>query len=545
MARTAILKTVAVEQVLDSIKLDDSESILSLISLAELLLTGLETESEYPSEFVLWRLTGERGHVSEESIPGDELRRDLVVLIQRVSIHAPIPLAQIEDGAWDLHEASASIGVSIRTLQRWRDQGLVLQHVLFPDGQSRLAVTHASLARFREQSPERFLKATKFSRMNSQEEEQFVSATRDLIAQGASPNQAALQVASSSSRSHETIRQLIRRRKGERGPVMGAGGRISPKERRLVLKAWNRGLDPQLVAARLGRSRSAVRRIGSEARADRLRLLRPVWLHLAAFENLEAERILLQAAQVVEAPEPARTEADPIQAILERGALDSELLEPLLLPAMHLQRCVVARLIDTLPRTPSVARLDLIETGLRRADILRLRIGRAVLGASLARLEQAEGESFEGFSPEQRLVRIAFCIEVVDRMLDAFDPRARGELEPRLDRRVALETDKQIALRQRRGESTFDSLNHQSGHPLELVASLEPMRLILGLSPHLCARISRLSTPEQHLLHSRFGLESLRPQTIEELAEAAGGSVRSISTRLQDSIHTLRGLGAE
>ena len=82
MARTAILKTVAVEQVLDSIKLDDSESVLSLISLAELLLTGLETESEYPSEFVLWRLTGERGHVSEESIPGDELRRDLVVLIQ-------------------------------------------------------------------------------------------------------------------------------------------------------------------------------------------------------------------------------------------------------------------------------------------------------------------------------------------------------------------------------------------------------------------------------------------------------------------------------
>ena len=545
MARTAILKTVAVEQVLDSIKPDDPESVVGLIALAEELLGSLEMKNEYPSEFVLWRLTGERGQASAESIPGTQLLRELVVLIQRASAHTPTSFDQIEGGAWDLHEASASIGVSIRTIQRWRDQGLVLQHVLFPDGQSRLAVTHASLARFRDKSPERFQKATQFSRMNTQEEEQFVSATRDLIDQGASPNQAAFQVAASSTRSHETIRQLIRRRKGERGPVMGAGGRITSKERRLVLEAWDRGLDLQLVAARLGRSRSAVRRIASEARADRLRSLRPVWLHLGAFENPEAERILLQASQVVTAPEPSSTESDPIQAILKQGAQDSELLEALLLPAMHLQRRVVARLIDTLPRTPSIARLDLIETGLRRADILRLRVGRAVLGPSLARLEQAEGVSFEQRSSEQRSARIAFCVEVVDQMLDDFDPRARGELEPRLDRRVALETDKQSALRQRRGQASFDAFDDQLNRPLDLLSRLEPMRSILGLSPHLCARIDRLAAEDQQLLTSRYGLGSLRPQTIEELAEEAGASTRRISMRLQNSLHALRGLRSE
>ena len=545
MARTAILRTVAVEQALDSINPDDPASVRSLISCAEELLLGLERENQYPSEFVLWRLTGEREQLSEESIPGDELCRELVVLIQRASVHAPVPLEHLEEGAWDLHEASASVGVSIRTLQRWRDQGLVLQHVLFPDGQSRLAVTHASLARFRNQAPDRFIKASRFSRMDVDEQEQFVAATSELIEKGASPNQAALQVASSSSRSHETIRQLMRRRKGQRGPIQGAGGRITPNERRIVLAAWDRGIDPRFVADRLGRSRSAVRRIACEARADRLRSHRPVWLHLAVFDKPEAERVLLEADQVVTGPEPSAGSLDPIMAILDQGAPDSELLEPLLLPAMHLQRCVAARMIDTLPRTPSIARLDLIETGLRRADVLRVRIGRAVLGAALARLEQVEGGPIDRLPVEHRAARVAFCVDVVDHMLDAFDPRARGELEPRLDRRVALETDKQIALRQRRGQSTFAPSAGSLDSVTEMLCSLEPMRPILGLAPHLCTRLGRLASADQVLLRARYGLGPLRPQTIEELAEESGEGTRRIATRLQNSIHALHGPGGD
>ena len=100
MARTAILRTVAVEQALDSISPDDPGSVRSLIASAEELLAGLEIENEYPSEFVLWRLTGERGQIPEESIPGDALCRELVVLIQRASAHAPVPLEGLQGGAW-------------------------------------------------------------------------------------------------------------------------------------------------------------------------------------------------------------------------------------------------------------------------------------------------------------------------------------------------------------------------------------------------------------------------------------------------------------
>ncbi|MAJ46402.1 MAG: hypothetical protein CBC35_03690 [Planctomycetes bacterium TMED75] len=539
MGRTAILKTVAVEQVLDSISPNDSEAIESLISLVEELLDGLESETEYPSEFVYWRLTGQRDKVPDEAIPGTLLRRELVVLVQRASALSPSSLERIEGGGLDLHEAAASIGVSVRTLQRWRDQGLVFRHILFPDGQVRLGVSHRALARYREQVPERFLQAARFSRIDAREEQKLLEETRRLMLEGASPNQAALEVASSSPRAHETIRQLIRRQRGERGPVMGAGGRVTSKERRLVLRAWDRGVPTDEVAHRLARSRGAIRRIAAEARADRLRTHRPSWMHLPVFENPEAERILLEAPQVREGPAPAHSRS--ISSILERGAEDSKVLEALLLPAMHLQRLVVARAIDSLVRTPSVGRLDRIETGFKRADILRLRVGQAVLGAALARVQHAEGAPLEELPPEGRMLRLVFCITVVDRMLDEFDPRARGELEPRLDRRVALETDKQIALQQRRGAPSAST----AGRPVPehlgaLLSRLEPMRGILGLSPHLARRRARLDPGEQALLEARYGLEALRPQTIEQLAQAEGSSSRQITARLAHSIHELR-----
>ena len=539
MGRTAILKTVAVEQVLDSIPPDDSEAIESIISLGEELLDGLEIETEYPSEFVYWRLTGQRDEVPDEAIPGTLLRRELVVLIQRASALSPSPLDRIEGGGLDLHEAAASIGVSVRTLQRWRDQGLVFRHLLFPDGQVRIGVSHRALARFREQVPERFLQATRFSRMNAKEEQELVEATRRLMDEGASPNQAALEVASSSPRAHETIRQLIRRRRGERGPVMGAGGRVTPQERRLVLRAWDRGVPTDQVAHRLARSRGAIRRIAAEARAERLRTHRPGWMHLPVFENPEAERILLDAPQVRQGP--ASADSESLASILERGAEDSKILEALLLPAMHLQRLVVARAIDALARTPSVARLDTIETGFRRADMLRVRAGQAVLGASLARVQHAEGVPTEALPPAEQMLRLVFCINVVNRMLDDFDPRARGELEPRLDRRVALETDKQIALQQRRGTSSARTASEAAPRDVgTLLSSLEPMRALLGLSPHLACRRGRLEPDEQVLLEARYGLAILRPQTVEQLAESEGVSPRRIALRLADSLHELR-----
>ena len=260
------------------------------------------------------------------------------------------------------------------------------------------------------------------------------------------------------------------------------------------------------------------------------------------FEDPEAERILLEAPRIREQPWPVDTSSIP--GLLAAGGEDADILESMLIPAMHLQRCLAAGRIASLGRSPADARLDEIETDLRRADRLRMRAGRAVIGTALTRLQQAEGVAASEASEQELAARLAFCVEVVDRVLDQFDPRARGDLEPRLERRVALETDKQIALHERTGARPPGSWP-DPGRTTDLLARLEPLRRWLGLPPFLAVRLDRLPRSQRGLLEDRFGLARSRPQSLSELGSRLGTSPRNVHRRLRASIAALRAARAD
>ena len=92
---------------------------------------------------------------------------------------------------------------------------------------------------------------------------------------------------------------------------------------------------------------------------------------------------------------------------------DEHVLESLLLPAMHLQRMRLSRLIDQLPKTPPVGRLEIIETGLRRADFLRRRVGEVALQSALSRVAHHRNIPVARFSEVAFAQATLFCIEVV------------------------------------------------------------------------------------------------------------------------------------
>jgi hypothetical protein len=377
--------------------------------------------------------------------------------------------------------------------------------------------------------------------MGEAEENELLSRARRLMEAGASPNQAALQVAENSTRAHETIRQLLRRRRGEHGPVKGIGGRVSDRERSFVLRALDRGLDTAEIAERIGRSPSSTRRIAAEARAHRLLGLRPDWIDLPVFEQEDVECVLLEAREIVARPTSPPLWDAPPRVLLELLREPRANPEALLLPAMHLERRLAARRIDQLPRTPPVGRLDQIETGLRRADALRRRAGEAVLGAALGRVEQQMGTALHSL-PEGELSRwLAFCVDVVDEQIDHFDPRARGEIEPRLDRRIALETDKQIARQEQRGRTGGGEAPIEGVAADALLARLERVREPLGLAPWSRSRLGRLSETERQHMIARYGLDTVRPLTLAELSTLFGEPVRTITTTLRRCRRSLRG----
>lgn len=535
MPRTAVLHTQTIQTILESLEIAAISRCHDTLKSAEELILEIDPDSSYPVEFVLWRLTGDRG--AEETLPikGVVLRRDLAILVQRVSERAPIEAGDDPNGALDMHEAATALGVSVRTVQRWRSDGLVFRHIRFPDGQLRLGILHGTLKAFRERVSGRLHRAAGFTRISVDEERRFLDRARSLMASGHSLNQAALEVASESTRAHETIRQLIRRHRGERGPVRGVGGRVLHRERRLVLKGMERGIETSLLAERLGRSTSSIRRIGAEARADRLRGLRPNWIDLPAFDQDDAEHVLLGARDVVHRRLPELREStlkDQVHALRKPG--DSP--EALILPAMNLQLRIAARLIDVLPRTPPVGRLDEIETRLRRADNLRRRVGEAVLGAAISRVEQHLSSSITTLDPSELDGWLSFCIDVVGTTLEQFDPSARGEIEPRLDRRVALETDKQIALLERGAPGR--SPDHGLVVPGDLWAGLVRFR-VLELAPRHEARLDRLEPDQRELVVARFGRGLDQAMTLQELSNRFDRSSRSLAGELAGALRDL------
>ena len=147
------------------------------------------------------------------------------------------------------------------------------------------------------------------------------------------------------------------------------------------------------------------------------------------------------------------------------------------------------------------------------------------------------------FSEEAFAQAALFCIEVVSDMLDHFDPQARGELEPRFDRRIALEVDKRIALRER-GGAIEEFLSSDAGTADAFLSLFEPARSRLGLAPHLVARLGRLTTDEVELVEDRFGLGQLQPQSLESLAERHDVSARRIQRRLAQAVRQLGGVAS-
>jgi len=542
LGRTAILKTLVFENILEAIEqAPRSEKIESLLDAGAEFVNQLDGENSYPAEFIAWRLTGDREIDSGEALSGTTILRELSVLVQRASALLPREVGAIPGGGRDLHQTAADIGVSVRTLQRWREDGLLMRHMLFPDGKVRLGVSNRMLSSFQARYPDRFHQAASFSRMTTEESSVIAERALALIQNGNSPNQAAHQLASRHGRSHEAIRQLIRRQRGEKGPVQGAGGRVDDRERRLVLAGTRRGLETAEIGRRIGRSPVSTRRILSEARAIVVRELRPNWIHFTVFDQPDADQILLQARAVVHRSQPCLGRSAPLTGLLElKTSADEAVLESLLLPAMHLQRMRLARAIDQLPKTPPVGRLETIETGLRRADFLRRRVGEVALGTALSRVAHHHNIPISEFSDESFARAARFCIEVVSDMLDQFDPQARGELEPRFDRRVALEVDKRIALR-KQGGAAVDAVAPDAHTVDSFLAFLEPARSRLGLSAHMVGRMARLSSEEAELVLDRYGLGPVQPQSLESLAKRHEVSARRIQRRLAEAVRQLGG----
>lgn len=561
---------------------------------AEGLAAQLEDAQPYPEDFVIFRITGHRPELSTspELVGGEALKNELSAFVERLCDAGKVTMRDFEaDQLIDADDLCTLWNMSRRTLVRMRKRGLVGRRLLAPDGKPRVMFDRGAVRAFEATHADQIERAADYSRISPQDEADIIKrASRYKKYLGWSLNMAAERIAERFDRSHEAIRQVLKRyetkareaNERSRAGMMLANEELPPPlifdeaepltltRREVVFRAWRLGIDPNLMSTKFRRSRPALRRAVSMARAQRLlewagdgflgesaleivpedgvsspARATPVdhkfdiigtsahALSLAILNGTGGIRARptgphdpLDAAPTLTGlarPVPrtinfflAQARATPpVIAVEEKARLDAY---------FHLRSVALketAALHRLFPRTTA---LDAIETHLRWASRLKLELIRAHLRSLIDTVEGRAGRPIEDLPRTSMPRMLVQGVQQIGEAIDAFDPTRGG----RLAGPVGLAMDKHAMRWLRELKPTVVVGKLRASPLLPNILDLPDWSLLISawqrwLEPHPRVRATALSGGLDALttdfLCCRFGWNGGRPHSLAQLAE--------------------------
>ena len=518
MARVVAFRCGVIAELHRQLEWASREARLRLLGAAELLVREIEFDRAYPVEFVSFRLTAWKSEPSTvmETLAGEALLADLVTMIQRVSRRAPL---DVPDGVSPLmlDDVAAKLAVSRRTLVRLRRFGLAMRFARFADGQLRLTCEPDTLSWFREHRGGLINRPVSGTVAPA---ERTLPADVVALAVGAQPQpslQATVEAISEqcAGRSVAAVRSVLRRAVARGDLVVPPVMRLGPREEAFAERAMRRGVSAGLIAQRLGVGVPSMHRATQRLRGSRMRHIDEA-LHPPADDVPEGETLL--------EIEELRSGLPLWDARLSLG--DAEANQPAAadLAAMHILRRRIRRQVGSLPRQPSAAAIDQIETDFRWMTQLRWRLVLSLaIDMRLAVEHRVGRDPLSLPAGVQRLVvqRSATLIG------DLLCKHAIGEFE-RLSARTRSAIDRMLA-----GERTLDPSHASARLPQQPVVALADMEEWPALlpDPRWAAWCTELSASDAALVRRRWGLDGLQPGTIASVAQAYGCSRQALARR--------------
>jgi RNA polymerase primary sigma factor len=559
MPRAARYRNSAFEELERQLTFAPPDALRRHMDAAEQLSHEIADDATYPFDFIVWRLTGFRSDgAAIKPVGGLTLRGDLATFALHVSERILITHDERPGGALGLAELAAELGVTEKTLRRWRQRGLIAHRIQLADGRTRVGVFRQELGRFIARHGELVGEAQGFSRMERTVASAALDRVRELVRIGQTPNLAAKRVAGEFGRSHETIRQLLLRAgddlASQRTGASPERGRVSRRtldrtawERRLAYRAWRLSVPVERVAEKGGTSVDAVRRRIDAVRAEKLRGLRLTWVEFPTFERPDAaETILGSAAASTDLAE----RLDPTDVIAMLGVLKSERSansgsessEEAMLAAYNFLKRDARRRIAAFTKAPSRAEIDAIETGLRWAVRIKRRLVERMLAVAMGRVEQGGSGPLERRPADELRSLLRQCVQMVSEVIESVDPARRQTLR----RLIALDTDRLVAQQPASQRASRAGVRHDVGAVsvptlfdgvVPWSETVDPfIRVFAGLGN----RRASIETTALALIMRRYGHDGHAPATLEALAAAEHTTVARITSRVAAAERALR-----
>lgn len=525
-------KVEAVARLARELRFVPRERLLDDIRRGEDLALEIDPATLYPQDWLIFRITGYRPALDNPAmIVGHALRRDLVALVEHLCHAARLHTDDHAPGdlLWP-DEVAARLGIGRKTLDRRRRAGLPSRRVIGADNHTRVAFRASLVDSFRNAQPAPPARARRFK---AKEQSRMLRRADRYARLGLSLNAAALRIARRFGRSHEGVRQLLRReevRLLQRGVAtrFHEPAPLSPRRRAVLLRAARFGISAASIASVAGLTHATLRRALVLARAEQLAdFLRRGWLNVPEIPGLDqasAEEKLLSLA-------PAHAgliwhgPTTLVQLLEEarRQVVSHPKVEATRLWAMQRLRLRALNSIALLNmHHPSAAVVDRVETDLRWIARLKASLIAPELRVILGAIEARIGRSMTSIPPASLGSLFLHGLRKAAGSLDMMDPSRAG----RVAAVISLSVDRVATewIRAARRDSAARAAHIiPNDYPVrDWTRAVAPWQPMLEPDARLHLVLATMDSSTRAFLEQRFALNASAPTTLAELGLARG-----------------------
>jgi RNA polymerase sigma factor (sigma-70 family) len=286
---------------------------LKQVDRAEQLLAHLDATKSFTYPELCEKITSYRSETYPDLVvTGDEAVHDLRCFVEDLSESVAIPIEQAGEPVWSVADVGRRYHVSEKTVNRWRDKGLVSRRFKVGD-KTRLGFLRSSVERFVQQNPETVERGAKFTQVTDAERETMIRRARRLARAGGCPTEINRRLARKFGRSPETVRYTLKNFDREHPEVAVFPNSTDPltvEQKKELYKAYRRGEDPDALSETWKRTRASIYRIVAEVRA-RMLTEQPVdFMDSPEFHRSNSDAKILEAPRP-ELKEPATPKIPP------------------------------------------------------------------------------------------------------------------------------------------------------------------------------------------------------------------------------------------
>ena len=356
---------------------------------AEALHDEIDPDTNYPCDYINYKITGYRS----ESIPpmlltGQAILPDLRLIIDRLSHSTPTIVSEQDEPVESPQQLATRLGVSTKTIARWRPLGLRWRWVIQPNHQRRsLAFTASAVEHFLARHRHRVARAGQRSHIDAQTRRHIIERARHFAhTTGATLNRTAEHLAKKVDRAHQSVRLILEQHDRQHPNHMIFADRTGPldaQQKHMIWRAYRSGTPVDELARQMGRTRSTIYRAIRQRRAAMLRRVPIAYTRSPLFDRPDADRSLTAATAPSDTGHGHSNPAgavllgdlpEPLQPLFDQHPAPADVQQSLLLRMNYLKHQAVQKR-DHLDRyDPRAADLEQIETHIKQAAAIRCRL---------------------------------------------------------------------------------------------------------------------------------------------------------------------------